>query len=136
VRGFVAGLVKAAEHVGGHMGKDRTTGGEIVLVLGEIRVPQMVGQRLVPVVRLGDEQVRIARRLADRGRPGRVAGISDDLSAQGQPQDEGRRAAGMARIERTGASRLAWSRRMQAWNLAPLPNASPQPANVTRSAVG
>jgi hypothetical protein len=82
--------------------KDRTTGGEIELVLGEIRVPQMMGHRLVPVVRLGDKQVRIARRLADRGRPGRVAGIGDDLGAQGQPQDESRCAAGVASLERVG----------------------------------
>jgi hypothetical protein len=36
----------------------------------------------------------------------------------------------------TGASRLPRSRWMQAWNLAPLPNASPQPANVTLTAAG
>ncbi len=46
------------------------------------------------VVRLRYEQVRPGRGLGDRGRPGGVAGVGDDLAAQRQPQDQGRASLG------------------------------------------
>jgi len=61
MRDFVAGVLLAGEHVCGHVGQYGAAGGELVLVINEIRVPQVMGHGLVPVVRLRDEQVRAGR---------------------------------------------------------------------------
>ena len=72
-------LVRVIEHVGGHVGDNDAPGGEPVSVGVEVGVPQVVGDFLVSVVRLGNKQVRACGGGGDRLGPGGVAGIGDRL---------------------------------------------------------
>src|SRR5580692_5288046 len=88
-------LVLVAEHVGGHVGDDDAPGGEPVPVGVEVGVAEVVGDVLVPVVGLCDEQVRTRGDLDERFGPGGVAGIGQRLARQVQAEQEGRGAAGV-----------------------------------------
>ena len=61
----------AGEHVGGHVSQDDAAGGD--LVVGEVDVPEVVRDGLIPVVRLRDEQVGMVGRLR---RPREVQAVS------------------------------------------------------------
>src|SRR5438105_12593431 len=58
VGGLEGNFMEVVEHVGGHVGDDDALGGEVVSVGGQVGVAKVMGDVLVRVVRLGDEQVR------------------------------------------------------------------------------
>jgi hypothetical protein len=102
VRGLVAGLAGVGDHVGGHVSEHDAAGGQVAFVGGQVRVAEVMGDLLVPVVGLGDEQVRVVSGVRDRRRLAGVAGVGDDRAAQVQPQDQGGGTARMAGLEGLG----------------------------------
>ena len=54
------------EHVGRHVGEDDAPGSQLVPVRVEVCIAKVVGDVLVPVIGLGDQQVRVRGGLADR----------------------------------------------------------------------
>jgi hypothetical protein len=72
----------SAEHVGRQVGDDDPPGGEPVPVGVKVGQPQVVRDVLVPVIRLGDEQVGIRGGIDEpvispRSRPSRLRAVSD-----------------------------------------------------------
>src|SRR5215471_10300691 len=57
-RGLEAGLVQMVQHVIRHMGEHGAPTGQLAAVSGQVRVPQVVGDDLVAIVGLRDQQVR------------------------------------------------------------------------------
>lgn len=83
----------SAEHVGGHMGDDDAPWGELVPVGVEVGEAQVVGNVLVPVVGLGDEQIGVFGKLGQRVRPG---GVAERAAEDGPPPPSRPRAIGLA----------------------------------------
>jgi hypothetical protein len=79
----------AGEHVGGHVGDDDAAGGKPVPAGDKVSQAQVIGNVLVPAIRLGDEQVSTCGRVdavaARRCSPGRsrVLRVVDRLPGGG-----------------------------------------------------
>ena len=75
-----ANLVLTVEHVGRHMGDDDAPGLELVPVNLEVGVAKVVGDVLVALISLGDEEVRACGNLDEIFCPGGVACVCDYLA--------------------------------------------------------
>jgi hypothetical protein len=81
------------EHIRGHVGDHDAPGRQLVPVGGKVRDPEMVGDGLVPVVGLGDEQIGVFGKLGQRVRPG---GVAERAAEDGPPPPSRPRAIGLA----------------------------------------
>ncbi len=95
----------AAEHVGGHVGNDYPAGGQLVPVRDKVCQAQVIGNVLVPVVRLGDQQVGAVGGVGYSTGPGGVASVGDRLLRHLQAQEQGRSSTGV--VGRPGADRYS-----------------------------
>ena len=92
VHAFEDPVVRAAEHIRGHVSHDHSPRGDLVPVGDEVSKAQVVRDVLVPLVGLGDGQLSV-RGLCDRNGLGSVAGVGDDPSRQAEAEDKRRRTA-------------------------------------------
>src|SRR5215468_1904031 len=81
VSGIEVGLIGSGEHVRGQVGEHDPAAGQVVPVRGEIGVAKVMGDGLVEVVGLGDEQVCASGDSHQMLGPGSVTGVSDNLAA-------------------------------------------------------